>query len=95
VRKSRFTEEQIIALPKEAEAGRRVADLCREHGISENTLYRWKSKYRGLEVSTPAQTEAGSSGTAPGDPVWRRGPTNGGRWILHPTPLPMDRRFGP
>jgi putative transposase len=50
VRRSRFSEEQIIGLLKEAEAGRRVADLCREHGISEPAFYRWKSKYSGMEV---------------------------------------------
>ena len=51
MRKRRFCEEQIIGLLKEAEVGRKVADVCREHGISEPTLYRWKSKYRGLEVN--------------------------------------------
>ena len=51
MRKRRFSEEQIIGLLKEAEVGRKVADVCRERGISEPTFYRWKSKYRGLEVN--------------------------------------------
>lgn len=51
MRRSRFTEEQIIAVLKESEAGQSVKDLCRTHGISEQTFYRWKSKYGGLEVS--------------------------------------------
>jgi putative transposase len=51
VKKGRFSEEQIIGILKQHEAGQRVPDLAREHGISEATIYTWKSKYGGLEVS--------------------------------------------
>jgi putative transposase len=47
----RFSEEQIIAVLKEAEAGAKTPDLCRRHGITQQTFYRWKSKYGGLDVS--------------------------------------------
>jgi len=49
--KSRFTEEQIIGILKEAEGGRAVKEVIREHGISQDTFYRWRRKYGGLEVS--------------------------------------------
>jgi putative transposase len=51
MRKSRFSDEQIIGILKEHQAGMPVADLCRKHGISDATLYTWRSKYGGMEVS--------------------------------------------
>jgi putative transposase len=51
MKKSRYTEEQIIAILKQHEAGVKTGDLCREHGISDATFYNWKAKYGGLDVS--------------------------------------------
>ena len=51
MRRTRFTEEQIIKILKEGEAGRKISELVRQHGISEGTYYRWKAKFGGMEVS--------------------------------------------
>jgi putative transposase len=51
MRKSRYSEEQIIRVLRQVESGQKVKDVVREHGISEQTYYRWKSKYGGMSVS--------------------------------------------
>ncbi len=51
MKRSRFSDEQIIAIVKEQEAGMATAEVCRRHGISGATFYKWKAKYGGLEVS--------------------------------------------
>jgi len=51
MKKSKFTESQIIGILKQQELGKPVNDICREHGISQGTFYQWKSKYSGMEVA--------------------------------------------
>ena len=53
-----FTEEQIIGILKQADAGTKTADLCREHGISDATFYKWKAKFGGLTVSEAKRLRA-------------------------------------
>lgn len=58
MKKSRFSEEQILGILKQSEGGRKTEDLCREHGISPATFYTWRSKYGGLEVSEAKRLKA-------------------------------------
>ena len=55
---SRFSEEQIIAVLREQEAGSKTAEVCRRHGISDATFYKWKAKYGGMEVSDAKRLKA-------------------------------------
>jgi putative transposase len=58
MKRSRFSEEQIIGILKEHEAGVSVADLCRKHGVSDASIYKWKAKFGGMEVSEAKRLRA-------------------------------------
>lgn len=78
IKKSRFTDSQIIAVLKQAEAGTPVPELCREHGISSATFYKWRSKFGGMEVSMVGMDE-GAGGGEPAPSPKTKGPTDKAR----------------
>ena len=58
MKRSRFSEEQIIGILKEHESGVPVAELCRKHGVSDASIYKWKAKYGGMDVSEAKRLKA-------------------------------------
>ena len=72
MKRSRFTETQIIGILKEGEAGAKTPDLARKHGVSEHTIYRWKAKYGGMSVSRSPAVEAARGREPPLEAPGRR-----------------------
>ncbi len=58
MRKSRFTEDQIIGILHELESGAKIPDVCRRHGVADATIHRWRQKYGGLQVSEARSSKA-------------------------------------
>src|ERR1700688_1817227 len=86
---SRFSEEQIIGILREAEAGAKTPEICRRHGISDATFYKWKAKYGGLEVSDARRfpTQSGNCAPRRSVPASRRPATSSSPSPLsHPGP---------
>jgi putative transposase len=62
MKQSRFTEEQIVAILKQSDAGMKTAEVCRQNGVSEATFYKWKAKYGGLGTKRRTEVEATGRG---------------------------------
>jgi putative transposase len=98
MKRSKFTEEQIIAILKEHEAGAKTADLCRKHGMSDATFYNWKAKYGGMDVSEAKRLKSLEEENDPGLRLFncraaaqRRG--HDGRSFVPMQPLHSPRAF--
>ena len=74
MKRSRFTETQIVAILKEADSGLAVKDICRKHGISDATYYNWKSKYGGAGLGSQALKRDGARAQPAQTHVCRHGP---------------------
>lgn len=72
MKSSRISEERIIGILKQGEAGVKATDLCRQHCISDHTSYRWKSKYVGMEVSEAKKLKPWKRRTASSNSCWER-----------------------